>query len=738
MKRRIFCRRAAALLLAGCVALGAALAAAPEVSASSWDMTYFLKTYSDPHFNLKNDPDRAMTVEEFIAVVYAYSYYGGGSAKTPAKDKNGRQPSAWCAKFVQAEVDKATVTPSAVSWTAPATVAFAAQFLARAKGKYSYDFNNFYTFTGTSGLSAEDRMYLNVAVDCGLIAYRAGMDVSAKIPRKNAPAYEIPSGTVSLKAAAAGSTAHMLETDVFFPDCYWDLDLAASQLAELKSLGGEVTAVTFSCGYLNGAKVSAGNDWLGCDLSHDTAVKCSDSYTRDPQLDAVDYCHETGKLALLGVSNASNNAFTVSTVTKLLSSQANMDAAIGEIAAAVERYGLDGVHMDIELTASGKAMRGAYGTFLGRLGDALHARGCLLMTSVGAYFTDAQESASFYDYRTIGRVSDYVNLILYDDFNDTSYAYRRTTGPMSNIIRIGRVMRYAAAVMGPAKLQLGMSSFATDFNTTALTAEDITYTEASARMAAHGSAVAADVKEGGGHFTYAAADGNHIVYFETPAGIAARAALVCRYRFSGVSVYYLGSGYPALYQTISKNSACKKEVVSAMEAGLVPAALRSGYADAITRADFCTLIAAFLEKYSGKSLTDFLASKNAAAKSGAFSDTDDGSILAAAALGIVTGYSDGTFRPAQGITRREAAVMLQRLAGVVGCGASGTALRFSDMASQPEWARTGVAFVSACADPVTGGRVMNGTGAASFGPLGSYTREQSMMTMIRLYHAAKG
>lgn len=41
----------------------------------------------------------------------------------------------------------------------------------------------------------------------------------------------------------------------------------------------------------------------------------------------------------------------------------------------------------------------------------------------------------------------------------------------------------------------------------------------------------------------------------------------------------------------------------------------------------------------------------------AFSDCENGSVCLAAALGIVTGYVDGTFRPYQSITRQQAALI---------------------------------------------------------------------------------
>ena len=45
---------------------------------------------------------------------------------------------------------------------------------------------------------------------------------------------------------------------------------------------------------------------------------------------------------------------------------------------------------------------------------------------------------------------------------------------------------------------------------------------------------------------------------------------------------------------------------------------------------------------------------------------DDPNVNNAAALGIVTGYEDGTFRPYKTISRQEAAAMLDRLYQVLG------------------------------------------------------------------------
>lgn len=69
----------------------------------------------------------------------------------------------------------------------------------------------------------------------------------------------------------------------------------------------------------------------------------------------------------------------------------------------------------------------------------------------------------------------------------------------------------------------------------------------------------------------------------------------------------------------------------------------------ITRVDFCRLAVKLYQKVQPNA---------SAAPAAAFSDCENESVCLAAALGIVTGYDDGTFRPYQSITRQEAALIL--------------------------------------------------------------------------------
>jgi hypothetical protein len=176
------------------------------------------------------------------------------------------------------------------------------------------------------------------------------------------------------------------------------------------------------------------------------------------------------------------------------------------------------------------------------------------------------------------------------------------------------------------------------------------------------------------------------------------------------------------------------EVKAAVEANLVPANLQGWYGSHITRAEFSRLIMNFLTVKTGKSMDDLLSGHGRMIDYRAFADTDDSMVLAANALGIVNGRGEGTFDPEGLITRQEAAVMLTNAAKLIGIEADGRAVRFSDEQSIAAWARDAVAFVSAAEDRTNGAKIMSGLANNRFGPSETFTRQQAIITVKRLFN----
>jgi len=170
-----------------------------------------------------------------------------------------------------------------------------------------------------------------------------------------------------------------------------------------------------------------------------------------------------------------------------------------------------------------------------------------------------------------------------------------------------------------------------------------------------------------------------------------------------------------------------QDAVSAGDAGLIPVDISYRYyADHITREDFCHLTVNLVEIATKQPSSYILNQKGFSAKTTAFTDTDDGIVSMAAALGIVNGAGNGLFLPDNEITRAEAAAMLMRTADLLGYHESKPAITFQDMPSQQEWAKKAVSFISAAG-------IMKGTSNARFSPMGQCTYTQAYETMWSLY-----
>lgn len=169
-------------------------------------------------------------------------------------------------------------------------------------------------------------------------------------------------------------------------------------------------------------------------------------------------------------------------------------------------------------------------------------------------------------------------------------------------------------------------------------------------------------------------------------------------------------------------------VQTAQEAGLVPEELNMAYDTAITRAEFCSLAASLYRIWDANGQL-----KDITPSSASFTDCTDENVLLCASVGVVNGVGGGRFAPDSPIQRQEAASMLYRLAALRTDYADSTKNKmphvFLDGENIRSWARSDVYWAY-------NNGVMTGTGDNAFDPTGQYTREQSIVTMLRLYDAS--
>ena len=112
-----------------------------------------------------------------------------------------------------------------------------------------------------------------------------------------------------------------------------------------------------------------------------------------------------------------------------------------------------------------------------------------------------------------------------------------------------------------------------------------------------------------------------------------------------------------------------------------------------------------------------------------FSDTESRSVSRLANAGIINGYTDGTFRPKNPITREEAAMLLYQAAKYLDCYLSDEEYAYADNSDISDWARSAVYSMNNAG-------IMTGMDENKFEPKRNYTNEQSIATIMRLYDAA--
>lgn len=170
----------------------------------------------------------------------------------------------------------------------------------------------------------------------------------------------------------------------------------------------------------------------------------------------------------------------------------------------------------------------------------------------------------------------------------------------------------------------------------------------------------------------------------------------------------------------------KADVEQAAQLAILPASLQGAYQSPITRGEFCRLLAGYLAARNNTDIDSYCKANGYDAAAVSFADTSDADVRAIAATGVVTGYPDGTFRPNAAISRQDAAIMLKRLAALTGNAASGNGRTFTDDAQISDYARDGVAFVTAAG-------LMNGHANGSFAPRAQITREQAVITVMNAW-----
>ena len=176
-------------------------------------------------------------------------------------------------------------------------------------------------------------------------------------------------------------------------------------------------------------------------------------------------------------------------------------------------------------------------------------------------------------------------------------------------------------------------------------------------------------------------------------------------------------------------------VNSAISYGLIPESVQGRYQDNITREEFAELLDEVCNDYSGGKgsfiFWDNYNKINYDDSEPPFTDTKNSAVRRMYLAGIMSGIGDGKFGANDPLTREQAAVMMSNLCDFASKPLPAAIANFSDNNEISSWALDSVGKIQAAG-------IMSGVGANKFAPKQNYTREQSIVTALKLYSYLRG
>ena len=183
----------------------------------------------------------------------------------------------------------------------------------------------------------------------------------------------------------------------------------------------------------------------------------------------------------------------------------------------------------------------------------------------------------------------------------------------------------------------------------------------------------------------------------------------------------LSSGGQTSGTSVPYSDWAKSDIEKAIALNIINVGGNYNFPAPITREEFCELIYNYC--YNVVKEVDTVTGENK------FTDTTNSKIIRLNAMGIINGKSETKFAPNDLLTREEAAVILNRMVNkTIPVPVTEMYFNFDDEASISDWASDSIQVMCNMG-------VMNGVGENKFAPQDTYTTEQAIVTIVRVYAA---
>lgn len=188
------------------------------------------------------------------------------------------------------------------------------------------------------------------------------------------------------------------------------------------------------------------------------------------------------------------------------------------------------------------------------------------------------------------------------------------------------------------------------------------------------------------------------------------------------AVIEIMKNYHDLIESVDSSEWATDYILECMELGFLEGISELNYKEPITREKFCEIVYNMISKSTDKQWS--------APTAIPFNDTYNPKVASLYYADIIKGKADKQFAPNDFLTREEAATILMRTAGIIGIGFPENAYDakiYNDEDLISDWAFSSVHYARKMG-------IMVGTSETEFSPQETYTAEQAIVTIIRLYN----
>ncbi|MBX5436859.1 MAG: LysM peptidoglycan-binding domain-containing protein [Alicyclobacillaceae bacterium] len=267
-----------------------------------------------------------------------------------------------------------------------------------------------------------------------------------------------------------------------------------------------------------------------------TLVPARDTYV-------LEAAGQTRSAPLMTVTNFDGQRFNTEMAHTILANGSIRRRLTDNVVRALRSRGFRGVNVDFEHMRPGD--RPLYNRFIQELGDVVRPQGFSLSIAMGPKTSDdpQQEWMGAFDYRTLGRLVDFLMLMTYE--------WGWVGGPpraVAPLDQVRRVLEYATSEIRPDKILMGMSLYGYDWPypwQPGMRASGLSNNSAQNLAVNRGSPVEWDVLSASPYFYYRTSEGQQrVVWFDDALSAAAKLHLVYEFGLRGVSYWVLPNSFP--------------------------------------------------------------------------------------------------------------------------------------------------------------------------------------------------